>query len=151
MANEVKNLGGRPRGSGTGQQITARLRKEIYSALDITKKAGKPLDMLIADQLQQDAAGTINKLSRLLPQEVKLDGAGSEFALALADVATRIQEANRIIDAKPVHLSSEDKGEDIQDAVIIGENAQELEPSEDMVPKAKKKSGRPSRFGGGKN
>ncbi len=38
MANEVKNLGGRPRGSGTGQQITARLRKEIYSALDITKK-----------------------------------------------------------------------------------------------------------------
>jgi len=146
MGNEVKNLGGRPRGSGTGQQITARLRKEIYSALDITKKAGKPLDMLIADQLQQDAAGTINKLSRLLPQEVKLDGAGSEFALALADVATRIQEANRIIDAKPVHLSGEGKGEQVQDAVIIEESIDNLEPEADMVPKTKKKSGRPSRF-----
>lgn len=144
--SDIKKQMGRPKGSGTGQQITARLRKEIYSALDLTARAGKPLDMLIADQLQVDAAGTISKLSKLLPQEVKIDGAGSEFALALADVATRIQEANRIFDAKPVPLSSDGKGDDVQDAEIIDETIDNVEPGKDLVPKSKKKQGRPQRF-----
>ncbi len=106
MVNEIKNSSGRPKGSGTGQQITARLRKEIYSALHITEKRGKPVDILIADQLEKDASGTISKLSKLLPQDVNVTGAGSEFALALQDVASRITEANRILDAKEyIYLS----------------------------------------------
>lgn len=144
MANKPNNKGG-------GQQIVQRVRLELSRALDVNARKNKHLHVLLAEQIEADAAGTLNKISKFLPHDVNITGAGSEFALALADVATRIQEANRIIDAKPVHLSSEDKGEDIQDAVIIGENAQELEPSDDLVPKAKKKSGRPSRFGGGKN
>ena len=144
MANKPNNKGG-------GQQIVQRVRLELSRALDVNARKNKHLHVLLAEQIEADAAGTLNKISKFLPHDVNITGAGSEFALALADVATRIQEANRIIGAKPVHLSSEDKGDDIQDAVIIGENAQELEPSDDLVPKAKKKSGRPSRFGGGKN
>jgi len=93
--NELKpvNKGGRPRGSGEAQQITQRLRREIYSALDICKKNGHPLDMLLSEQIQQDAAGTLSKLSKFVPQEVSLGGEGSAFALALGEVAARIADS----------------------------------------------------------
>ena len=146
MVNELKKQNGRPKGSGTGQQITARLRKEIYSALHITEKRGKPVDILIADQLEKDASGTISKLSKLLPQDVNVTGAGSEFALALQDVASRITEANRILDAKEIHLPEQGKGESIQDADIVIENNFMSEPIEENVPKPKKKSGRPPKL-----
>ena len=146
MVNELKKQNGRPKGSGTGQQITARLRKEIYSALHITEKRGKPVDILIADQLEKDASGTISKLSKLLPQDVNVTGAGSEFALALQDVATRITEANRILDAKDIHLPEQGKVESIQGADIIEHFNFEPEPVEENVPKAKKKPGRPPKF-----
>ena len=116
MVNELKKQNGRPKGSGTGQQITARLRKEIYSALHITEKRGKPVDILIADQLEKDASGTISKLSKLLPQDVNVTGAGSEFALALQDVD------------------------------IIEHFDFTSEPKEENVPKPKKKAGRPPKF-----
>ena len=146
MVNEIKNSSGRPKGSGTGQQITARLRKEIYSALHITEKRGKPVDILIADQLEKDASGTISKLSKLLPQDVNVTGAGSEFALALQDVASRITEANRILDAKEIHLPEQGKGQDVQDADIIEHFNFTSEPMEENVPKPKKKPGRPPKF-----
>ena len=70
----------------------------------------------------------------------------SEFALALQDVASRITEANRILDAKEVHLPEQGKGQDVQDADIIIENDFTLEPKEENVTKPKKKAGRPSKF-----
>ena len=88
------NKGGRPVGSGGGQQITARLRKEIYSALNICKKNGYPLDQLLAQQIQQDAAGTLSKLSKFVPQEVNLGEGGSEFAQALGQIAIKIAQAD---------------------------------------------------------
>ena len=88
------NKGGRPVGSGGGQQITSRLRKEIYSALNICKKNGFPLDQLLSQQIQQDAAGTLSKLSKFVPQEVNLGEGGSEFAQALGQIAIRIAEAD---------------------------------------------------------
>ena len=139
-------MANKPNGKGGGQQIVQRVRLELARALDVNARKNKHLHVLLAEQIEADAAGTLNKISKFLPHDVNITGAGSEFALALADVATRIQEANRIIDAKPVHLSGEDKGEHVQDAVIIDENADNLEPEADMVPKTKKKSGRPSRF-----
>ena len=146
MVNELKKQNGRPKGSGTGQQITARLRKEIYSALHITEKRGKPVDLLIADQLEKDASGTLNKIGKFLPYGVNVTGAGSEFALALQDVASRITEANRILDAKEIHLPEQGKGQDVQDADIIEHFEFTSEPIEENVPKAKKKSGRPPKF-----
>ena len=85
---------GRPTGTGGAAHITYRLRKELYSALNICKKQGQPLDMLLAEQIQQDAAGTLSKLSKFVPQEVNLGEGGSEFAQALGQIAVRIAEAD---------------------------------------------------------
>ena len=96
--------------------------------------------------MEKDASGTISKLSKLLPQDISVTGAGSEFALALQDVASRIGEANRILDAKDVHLPEQGKGDDVQDADIIEHSDFTSEPEEENVTKPKKKAGRPSKL-----
>lgn len=103
-----KRRPGRPVGTGGAAHITARLRKEIYSALDICKKNGQPLDMLLSKQIQQDAAGTLSKLSKFVPQEVNISGEGSEFSLALGEVAARIAEQNVILRHAPLQEASDD-------------------------------------------
>jgi len=123
-----------------------RVRLELERALDVNARKDKPLHKLLAEQLEGDAAGTLNKIGKFLPYDVNVTGAGSEFALALQDVATRITEANRILDAKSVHLPEQGKGLDVQDADIIIENDFVSEPDEENVTKPKKKAGRPPKF-----
>ena len=135
-----------PNGKGGGQQIVQRVRLELERALDVNARKDKPLHKLLAEQLEGDAAGTLNKIGKFLPYDVNVTGAGSEFALALQDVATRITEANRILDSKSVHLPEQGKGQDVQDADIIEHFDFTSEPKEEIVPKAKKKSGRPPKF-----
>ena len=106
--NQVRKANGRPRGSGEGQHIASRLRKEIYSALSLCKKNGQPLDMLLAEQIQMDAAGTLQKLSKFVPQEVNINGESSEFSLALGEVAARIAEQNAILRHADLQTASED-------------------------------------------
>jgi hypothetical protein len=130
--NKEKNPIGRPRGSGHGQQITSRLRKEIYSALDICKKNGQPLDMLLSKQIQLDAAGTLSKLSKFVPQEVNLSGQGSEFSLALGEVAARIAEQNAILKHAPLQEASDD-------AQLIDITPEISEESSDLPEKSSKK------------
>ena len=139
-------MANKPNGKGGGQQIVQRVRLELERALDVNARKDKPLHKLLAEQLEGDAAGTLNKIGKFLPYDVNVTGAGSEFALALQDVASRITEANRILDAKSVHLPEQGKGQDVQDADIIIENDFMSEPIEENVPKAKKKSGRPPKF-----
>ena len=97
MVNIVKNKGGRPPGSGHGQQIVTRIRKEILGAFDIVKRKNRPIDVLLAEQLEKDAAQTLNKLSSFLPKDVNITGGGSEFSLALSEVAERIAENNQLL------------------------------------------------------
>ena len=130
--NKEKNPIGRPRGSGHGQQITSRLRKEIYSALSLCKKNGQPLDMLLAEQIQRDAAGTLSKLSKFVPQEVNLTGEGSEFSLALGEVAARIAEQNAILKHAPLQEASDD-------AQIIDITPENLEDEQNLTEKSSKK------------
>ena len=139
-------MANKPNGKGGGQQIVQRVRLELERALDVNARKDKPLHKLLAEQLEGDAAGTLNKIGKFLPYDVNVTGAGSEFALALQDVATRITEANRILDAKEIHLPNEGKGEDVQDADIIEHFDFTSEPKEENLPKAKKKSGRPPKF-----
>ena len=139
-------MANKPNGKGGGQQIVQRVRLELERALDVNARKNKPLHKLLAEQLEGDAAGTLNKIGKFLPYDVNVTGAGSEFALALQDVATRITEANRILDAKSVHLPEQGKGQDVQDADIIEHFDFTSEPIEEIVPKAKKKSGRPPKF-----
>ena len=129
MSNEIK----RQERQGNGQQIVTRLRKELWGALNIQKGRNRPLDMLLADQIDKDAAGTLNKLSKFLPQEVSV-GATSDFALALGEVAQRIQASTTgIIDVTPDYSNSE-LGDDAQDAEIIDEQDKPLEQKPIKVP-----------------
>lgn len=97
MVSIVKNKGGRPPGSGHGQQIVTRIRKEILGAFDIVKRKNRPIDVLLAEQLEKDAAQTLNKLSSFLPKDVNITGGGSEFSLALSEVAERIAENSQLL------------------------------------------------------
>ena len=113
------------RGKGHGQQIVARLRTEMYRAFDKLEGRGKPIHTLIAEQIEQDAAGTLNKLSKFLPQEVSVGG-GSEFSLALGEVAKRISERNDILALKEVAIPHEEGGFPVEDAEIIEEKDEEV-------------------------
>ena len=123
-------------GKGHGQQIVARLRTEMYRAFDKLEGRGKPIHTLIADQIEQDAAGTLNKLSKFLPQEVSVGG-GSEFALALGEVAKRISERNDILALKEVAIPHEGEGFEVQDAEIIEEKDEEVVQTRKLVQSIK--------------
>ena len=123
-------------GKGHGQQIVARLRTEMYRAFDKLEGRGKPIHTLIADQIEQDAAGTLNKLSKFLPQEVSVGG-GSEFALALGEVAKRISERNDILALKEVAIPHEGEGFEVQDAEIIEEKDKEVVQTRKLVQSIK--------------
>ena len=97
MNEVVKNIGGRPVGSGHGEQSILKIRRELTSALGILERRKKPLHMLLADQLEQDAAKTLNALGKFMPQQISLDVAGSEFSQALTEVANRMDQYNKII------------------------------------------------------
>ena len=88
---------GRPKGSVSSVSITQRLRKEIYSALDILDRRGQPLDGLLADQMADDPAKVLSLLSKFIPQEVNISGEGSQFAVALGEVALRIADQTEAI------------------------------------------------------
>ena len=111
---------GRPKGTGTGQQIVGQLRTELMRALDLQEQRKRPLHELLADQIDEDAAGTLQKLSKFLPQEIDLGENANEFTQALQRVSDRIAEANRIIDAKP--LPSEGNAEDAEVIDLKAEN-----------------------------
>ena len=79
---------------------------------------------MIAEQIEEDAAGTLQKLSRFLPQEIDLGENANEFTQALQRVSERIEEANRILDLKPLPL--EGNAEDAQVIDITQENESDL-------------------------
>ena len=108
MANVTKRTETAPMPRGAGQQIVQRLRKELYSALHLLDKKDRPLDILLAEQIERDPATTLNKLSFMLPRDVNLTGDASEFAQALGDVAARIAEQNAILKHAPLQEASED-------------------------------------------
>ena len=102
-----------------------KLRMEIMRALDENAKKDKHLYKLIAEQIEEDAAGTLQKLSRFLPQEIDLGENANEFTQALQRVSERIEEANRILDLKPLPL--EGNADDAQVIDITQENAGDLD------------------------
>ena len=116
---------GRPKGTGTGQQIVGQLRLELGRALDLNVKRGKALHILLADQIEEDAAGTLQKLSRFLPQEVDLGGKANEFTEALQMVSQRIAEANRLMDAKEIPAYGNSKSKQVFDIIDNIEDASE--------------------------
>ena len=97
VAEKPKNKGGRPSGSGGGQQLVEKIRGELTSAFKILERRKKPLHKLLADQLEVDASKTLNLMGKYLPQQLNVANFGSEFKLALEDVASRISEQNQLL------------------------------------------------------
>ena len=91
------NRNGRVPGTGSGQQLVKIIRKELTGAFAELARRKKPLHLLLADQIEVDASKTLNLMGKFLPQQLNMDSFGSEFKLALEDVAGRIAEQNALI------------------------------------------------------
>mgnify|MGYP000067562931 CR=1 FL=1 len=111
----------------SGAQIVGKLRFELHRAFDVLERKNRPLHKLLADQIEDDAAGSLQKLARFLPAEVNVS-AGSELSLALAAVAQRIGENKREMAVVPIEQTASDALDHVDDAVIIEEKASEPEP-----------------------
>ena len=107
-----------------GQAVVSKLRTELHRAFDVLERKNRPLHKLLADQIEDDAAGSLQKLARFLPAEVNVS-AGSELSLALAAVAQRIGENKREMVEVPIEQTAEAALDHVDDAVIIEETASE--------------------------
>ena len=106
------NRNGRVPGTGSGQQLVKIIRKELTGAFSELARRKKPLHLLLADQIEVDASKTLNLMGKFLPQQLNMDSFGSEFKLALEDVATRIAEQNTLLkeqNDKSIDVKPEDK------------------------------------------
>ena len=70
--------------------ILLTLRRELSAALDIQQRRGKPLRLLLADQIENDAAGTLSKIRGILPTDVVIS-ADESFTEALGEVSRRMK------------------------------------------------------------
>ena len=110
-----------------GTRVIGKLRFELHRAFDVLERKNRPLHKLLADQIEDDAAGSLQKLAHFLPAEVNVS-AGSELSLALAAVAQRIGENKREMVEVPSEGSANDTLEHVDDAEIIEEKANEPAP-----------------------
>ena len=100
---ETKRARGRPKGSGHGQSIVLRVRAELEKSLDILESDDRPLAMLLADQLKQDAAKTLNAIGKFVPTDVRLEHTGENLIGALEQIGSAIDE--QLTQAKAAELS----------------------------------------------
>ena len=118
-----------------GESIVQRLRMDLNRAFDVLEKRNRPLHTLLADQIEQDASGALSKLSKFLPQEVSLGG-GSDFAVALGEVAKRIQERNDILALKEGAIPHEEIIDEKTDEVVqtrkLVQSIKSLAPKEEI-------------------
>lgn len=103
-----------------GTRVIGKLRFELHRAFDVLERKNRPLHKLLADQIEDDAAGSLQKLARFLPAEVNVS-AGSELSLALAAVAQRIGENKREMRELPSQGAASDALDHVDDADIIEE------------------------------
>ena len=110
-----------------GQAVVSKLRTELHRAFDVLERKNRPLHKLLADQIEDDTAASLQKLARFLPAEVNVN-AGSELSLALAAVAQRIGENKREMAAVSIEQTANPALDHVDDAVIVEETAGEPEP-----------------------
>ena len=121
-----------------GQAVVSKLRTELHRAFDVLERKNRPLHKLLADQIEDDAAGSLQKLARFLPAEVNVS-AGSELSLALAAVAQRIGENKREMVAVSIEQTANPALDHVDDAVIIEETTSEPEPEIQQARKVAEK------------
>ena len=121
-----------------GTRVIGKLRFELHRAFDVLERKNRPLHKLLADQIEDDAAGSLQKLARFLPAEVNVS-AGSELSLALAAVAQRIGESKREMREVSSEGTANDTLDHVDDAVIIEEKASEPAPEIQQARKVAEK------------
>jgi outer membrane biosynthesis protein TonB len=121
-----------------GTRVIGKLRFELHRAFDVLERKNRPLHKLLADQIEDDAAGSLQKLARFLPAEVNVS-AGSELSLALAAVAQRIGENKREMRAVSSEKTANDTLEHVDDAEIIEEKPSEPAPEIQQARKVAEK------------
>ena len=102
MAEKPKRRG-RPKGSGHGQSIVLRIRRELEQSLDILEGDDMPLAALLASQLKQDAAKTLNAIGKFVPSDIKIEHSGDNLIGALEQIGAAIDE--QVTQAKAAELS----------------------------------------------
>lgn len=90
---DTKNKGGRPKGSGHGQQIVARIRFELSKSLDLLEADGQPLADLLATQLKTDPAKTLNALGKFVPASLSVEHTGENLIGALEQIGAAIDDS----------------------------------------------------------
>lgn len=96
--SETPKRRGRPKGSGHGQSIVLRVRRELEQSLDILESDDMPLAALLASQLKQDAAKTLNAIGKFVPSDIKIEHSGDNLIGALEQIGAAIDE--QLIEAK---------------------------------------------------
>tara|TARA_R100001440_G_scaffold19964_1_gene33609 strand:+ start:296 stop:676 length:381 start_codon:yes stop_codon:yes gene_type:complete len=102
--SETKKRRGRPKGSGHGQSIVLRVRRELEKSLDILEGDEMPLASLLASQLKQDAAKTLNAIGKFVPSDIKIEHSGDNLIGALEQIGAAIDE--QLLEAKAGQISS---------------------------------------------
>jgi hypothetical protein len=101
--SETKKRRGRPKGSGHGQSIVLRVRRELEKSLDILEGDEMPLASLLASQLKQDAAKTLNAIGKFVPSDIKIEHSGDNLIGALEQIGAAIDE--QLLEAKAGQIS----------------------------------------------
>ena len=75
----------------------------MEKSLDILESDDRPLAMLLADQLKQDAAKTLNAIGKFVPTDVRLEHTGENLIGALEQIGAAIDE--QVTQARVAELS----------------------------------------------
>ena len=87
------NRGGRPKGSGQGQQVVARVRMALEDALGILEtEKNTSLAELLANELYENPSKCLNALGKFVPTDVSVEHRGNLFMAALTEVAATMEE-----------------------------------------------------------
>jgi|TARA_R100000664_G_C2691834_1_gene95641 hypothetical protein len=87
------NRGGRPKGSGQGQQVVARVRMALEDALGILEtEKNTSLAELLANELYENPSKCLNALGKFVPTDVSVEHRGNLFMAALTEVAASMEQ-----------------------------------------------------------
>jgi hypothetical protein len=110
---EVKRPRGRPKGTQQSFSTVILVRNTIKEALDECERRGKPLYMLLADEMidSKTPSKSLNLLGKFLPG-VSADlniTVENNFASALQEVQQRLIEQGEIVDVDIIEHNEHDK------------------------------------------
>ena len=100
---ENQNAEAGQKAAGMGNLSFCESRRELEQSLDILEGDDMPLAALLASQLKQDAAKTLNAIGKFVPSDIKIEHSGDNLIGALEQIGAAIDE--QVTQAKAAELS----------------------------------------------